>query len=76
MTEKELPLSITKAYPHAEDVDWSTRVRKQPQSLDEVEREAVIAALEASGGNKSETARVLGITRKTLHKKIGICFSD
>jgi two-component system response regulator HydG len=62
MTEKELPLSITKAYP--------TRVRKQPQSLDEVEREAVIAALEASGGNKSETARVLGITRKTLHKKL------
>jgi two-component system response regulator HydG len=54
MTEKELPLSITKAYPHAEDVDW----------------EAVIAALEASGGNKSETARVLGITRKTLHKKL------
>ena len=70
MTEKELPLSITKAYPHAEDVDWPTRVRKQPQSLDEVEREAVLAALEASGGNKSETARVLGITRKTLHKKL------
>jgi two-component system response regulator HydG len=70
ITEKELPLSITKAYPHAEDVDRPTRVRKQPQSLDEVEREAVLAALEASGGNKSETARVLGITRKTLHKKL------
>jgi two-component system response regulator HydG len=70
MTEKELPLSITKAYPLAEDVDWPTRVRKQPQSLDQVEREAVLAALEACGGNKSETARVLGITRKTLHKKL------
>ncbi len=70
ITEKELPLSITKAYPRAEGVDRPTRVRKQPQSLDEVEREAVLAALGAAGGNKSETARVLGITRKTLHKKL------
>jgi two-component system response regulator HydG len=38
--------------------------------LDEVEKEAILATLEDSGRNKSETARRLGITRKTLHKKL------
>jgi two-component system response regulator HydG len=40
------------------------------KSLEEVEKETVLKTLEASGGNKSETARRLGITRKTLHKKL------
>ena len=70
ITEKELPLSITKPYPHAEEADTPTRLREQPQSLEEAEKEAVLTALKAAGGNKSETARVLGITRKTLHKKL------
>ncbi len=30
----------------------------------------IIETLKAAGGNKSETARRLGITRKTLHKKL------
>jgi two-component system response regulator HydG len=70
ITEKELPLSITKAYPHAEEIDRPPTVDREPQSLEEAEKEAVLTALEAAGGNKSETARVLGITRKTLHKKL------
>ena len=39
-------------------------------SLEDVERQAIMAALEAAGGNKSEAARQLGITRKTLHAKL------
>ncbi len=39
-------------------------------SLDAVEKAAILKALEAAGGNKSQTARQLGITRKTLHKKL------
>jgi two-component system response regulator HydG len=39
-------------------------------SLDAVEKTAILKALEAAGGNKSQTARQLGITRKTLHKKL------
>ena len=38
--------------------------------LEAVERATILNTLEAAGGNKSETARRLGITRKTLHKKL------
>ena len=39
-------------------------------SLEEIEKATILKTLEAAGGNKSETARRLGITRKTLHKKL------
>jgi two-component system response regulator HydG len=39
-------------------------------SLDEVERETILRTLETTGGNKSEAARRLGITRRTLHQKL------
>ena len=38
--------------------------------LDEVEKATILKTLELTGGNKSEAARRLGITRKTLHKKL------
>ena len=38
--------------------------------LDEVEKATILQTLESTGGNKSETARRLGITRRTLHKKL------
>ncbi len=40
------------------------------QTLDNVERATILMTLEAVGGNKSEAARRLGITRKTLHSKL------
>jgi DNA-binding NtrC family response regulator len=39
-------------------------------SLADVEREAIRATLGREGGNKSRTAEILGIGRKTLHRKI------
>ena len=41
-----------------------------PGSLEAVERTTILKTLKLAGGNKSETARRLGITRKTLHKKL------
>lgn len=39
-------------------------------SLDDVERITIVQTLNDCNGNKSEAARRLGITRKTLHKKL------
>ncbi len=38
-------------------------------SLEEVERRHILTVLEACGGNKTETARILGVSRKTLDRK-------
>ena len=38
--------------------------------LDEVEKNTILKTLEQAGGNKSEAARRLGITRRTLHQKL------
>jgi two-component system response regulator HydG len=38
--------------------------------LEEIEKTAILKTLETANGNKSEAARRLGITRKTLHKKL------
>lgn len=38
--------------------------------LDEVEKRSILEALDTCRGNKSEAARRLGITRKTLRKKL------
>jgi transcriptional regulator of acetoin/glycerol metabolism len=39
-------------------------------SLREIEREAINAALERSGGNVSRAAKELGIGRATLHRRL------
>lgn len=44
--------------------------------LADIEREAVLRTLEAAGGNRSEAARRLGITRKTLLKKLRLYGED
>ena len=70
ITDKDLPSTITEAY--AERSDWvapPTPVTAN-RPLEEIEKEAILATLEDNGGNKSETARRLGINRKTLHKKL------
>jgi DNA-binding NtrC family response regulator len=41
-------------------------------SLEEMERAYVQQVLEAQGGNKAAAAKLLGITRRTLYRKLGI----
>jgi two-component system response regulator HydG len=38
--------------------------------LEEVEKATILKVFESTGGNKSQTARKLGITRRTLYKKL------
>jgi DNA-binding NtrC family response regulator len=44
----------------------------EPLSLAEAERQAIERALAATGGNKSQAARLLGITPKTLNAKLAL----
>ena len=39
-------------------------------TVDEAERRLIVATLEASGGNKTRAAEMLGISLKTLHNKL------
>jgi two-component system response regulator HydG len=41
-----------------------------PKTMEEAEREAIRAALEKTGGNKTQAARMLGIGLRTLHRKL------
>ena len=65
LTEKSLPLTIQKM---AEEQHAVASAR--PASLSEVEKEMIFQTLDETGGNKSEAARRLGITRKTLQNKL------
>ena len=56
-----------------ESIQTTVRIQRrriQPQSLAEVEAEYVGEILAASGGNKTEAARILGISRKNLYEKL------
>jgi two-component system response regulator HydG len=70
ISEKELPLSITDAYPLDDPKPVPHNEISQGQSLENIEKSAILTALEESGGNKSEAARKLGINRRTLYKKL------
>ena len=73
ITEKQLPLNIAKDYAQSKEIDPTPAVAPPTdgtRSLEEIEKEAILATLAATDGNKSETARRLGITRKTLHNKL------
>ncbi len=68
VTEEDLPLHLLQQ--ESERAPAAGFQGLGGQSLEEVEKQAVRATLEAAGGNKSEAARRLGITRATLHSKI------
>jgi DNA-binding NtrC family response regulator len=47
----------------ARNVTWS-------EAVDRLEREMIVAALQRSAGNISQTARALGLTRRGLYLKM------
>ncbi|TQI78971.1 two-component system response regulator HydG [Serratia fonticola] len=66
ISEKELPLSISQCG----DEPTVNPQQQRIQPLEQVEKQAILAALEKTAGNKSEAAKQLGITRKTLLAKL------
>jgi two-component system response regulator HydG len=65
LTEEDVSLIPTAAMPAPEHPP-AAGVRP----LEEVEKATILTTLKAADGNKSEAARRLGITRRTLHKKL------
>ena len=54
-------------------VERATAARSEPgaiPSLDEIERRHITRVLTAAHGNKTLAARILGVDRKTLHRKL------
>lgn len=41
-----------------------------PRPLVELERDAIVAALDAVGGNRRKAAEILGIAERTLYDKL------
>ena len=69
MGEVDLPLSIQDAIAQKPDtVGVEDMAADLP--LEEVEKVTILKTLDSAGGNKSEAARRLGITRRTLHQKL------
>jgi two-component system response regulator HydG len=67
LDEAELPL-ISAAEGVTERLSGGMQAGETP--LEEVEKAAILKSLAAAEGNKSEAARRLGITRRTLHQKL------
>lgn len=65
VSERELPPALA-----GRDDAETRRISLSGMTLDELENAAVREVLEDTGGNKSEAARRLGITRKTLQSKL------
>jgi len=69
LTAEDFPAIAGEPQPDTEQ-PHPAAVPSEMQTLDNVERATILQTLEAVGGNKSEAARRLGITRKTLHSKL------
>jgi len=69
ISEQELPLSLREASDREPLVQQEHTIPAD-LPLEDVQKISILKTLEATGGNKSETARRLGITRRTLHKKL------
>jgi two-component system response regulator HydG len=66
--EKDDIVTGEEYFKEKETINVSDEFRVEP--LKEIEKKAIIQTLKSLDNNKSAAARELGITRKTLHKKI------
>ena len=74
LTTDDLPIEVSSSKPATSNLKPETYNLKpetfKPETLDEREREQILAAIERCGGNKSKAADELGISRRTIHRKL------
>ena len=61
---------ISKVRQGLERSETERKARDHTETLDEMEREAILAALKRCGGNMSDAAKQLGITRQSLYRRL------
>jgi two-component system, NtrC family, response regulator AtoC len=66
ITLQDLPPAVVRE----DDGEELRELLQEPRQLEELEKRNIAAALERSGGNKNEAARLLGIDRQRLYRKI------
>jgi two-component system NtrC family response regulator len=65
------PAHLSFAQPEARhDQSWVPRIPPEGLSLEALEKELILQALEREAGNKSAAARLLGLTRRTLYSRM------
>jgi len=67
LTEVDLPINIQAS---ADDLQTTETGVIPGLTIKEVERDLIIKTLEQTAGNRTRTAKILGITRKTLQNKL------
>jgi two-component system nitrogen regulation response regulator NtrX len=68
ITAADLPLSLQVPQPTLNRTFQSGQTLREVR--DQVERDYILACLEATGGNITQAAQILGIERSNLHKKM------
>ncbi len=65
------PVHLSFARPEARVAQsWVPEIPEDGLSLEALERELILKALERAAGNKSRAARLLGLTRRTLYSRM------
>ena len=70
LTEDDIPEEIKSAPATIADVHAAQTSPMPSESLADAEKRQIMAALAAAGNNKSKAAEALGISRRTLHRKL------
>ena len=67
LTVTDVPANIRDG---AEEAVVAAGVPNQTESLEQAEKRKILSALDAAGGNRTRAAEALGISRRTLHRKL------
>lgn len=71
LTLKDVPADIRNAVAEAlHEPGGETAATGRTLDIDTNERELIVRALRRTDGNRTEAARILGISRRTLHRKL------
>ena len=65
-----MPGAMTDGRANAAGPAWVPQIPPEGLSLEVLERELIVRALERARGNKSQAARLLGLTRRTLYSRM------